>query len=243
MFYWLTYTTCSSNVCLLCVHLWEDSTNCQWPPRYHCYEGYVISLALTPYECLDILNVGRFALEATTDGVLLSTTSRHLTSPRFHSGAHLVPLSTPHKLICTFRFPQPCSPPVIFCIGRLLWGFCTCHFFLLKPVTKKWRTHCSSILSDVHSLVRYWPWPVVYSMQFVTVTRLSPCIEASSWRTNGHWYVSEASKNPVFIGKKNVNFSVVPAETLQPFKTTCLFAKRNVTTNYYYLAHPFLWIK
>jgi len=58
-------------------------------------------------------------------------------------------------------------------------------------------------------------------MQFVTVTRLSPCLEASSLRTNDDWYVSEASKNHVFIGKKILTFFVVAAEILQPFKTTC----------------------
>ena len=122
--------------CLLCVDLWEDGTNCQLPPHYHCYKGYVISLSLAPYECLGILNVGRFASEATTDSVLLITTSCHLTWPHFQSGGHLFPLSTEHKLICTFRLLHRCSTPVIFCIGRLLWSFGICHFFLLEPVTK-----------------------------------------------------------------------------------------------------------
>jgi hypothetical protein len=50
----LAYNVCSSNVCLLCVHLWEDDTNCQLPHHYRCYKGYVISLKLAPYECVGI---------------------------------------------------------------------------------------------------------------------------------------------------------------------------------------------
>ena len=85
-------------------------------------------------------------------------------------------------------------------------------------MTKKLRTHCSSIGSNVHSLVRYWPCPVIYIMQFVTVTRLSPCLEASSWGTNDDWYVSKASKNPVFIGKKPWPFLLCQRKLYSPLK-------------------------
>jgi len=54
-------------------------------------------------------------------------------------------------------------------------------------------------------------------MQFVTVTRLSPCLEASSLRTNDDWYVSEASKNPVFI-EKNLPFLLCLHKLYSPLK-------------------------
>jgi len=53
------------------------------------------------------------------------------------------------------------------------------------------------------------------------------------------WYVSEASKNPIFV-QKNVTFSIAVAKNLKPFKRTCWFAARNITGNYYYLSNCFL---
>jgi len=83
----------------------------------------------------------------------------------------------------------------------------------------KLHVHCSMIWSDVRSLVRYWAWVLCYWYHAVSEGKpintmpffghqLTPCLEAPSWWTNDDCYVSEASKNHVFVYKRFLSSSL-----------------------------------